>query len=56
MLKVQFQPRIHECILVCPMRHAAVIVDTNGGHQVVPLDDDVSKILYEIGTNLNIVL
>lgn len=25
------------------MRHAAVIVDTNGGHQVVPLDDDVSK-------------
>lgn len=39
-LKVQFQPRIHECILVCPMRHAAVIVDTNGGHQVVPLDDD----------------
>ncbi|GLV45932.1 Retinoblastoma binding protein 5 [Carabus blaptoides fortunei] len=39
-LKVQFQPRSQERILVCPMRHAAVIVDTNGVHQVVPLDDD----------------
>jgi hypothetical protein len=24
------------------MRHAAVLVDTDGEHQIVPLDDDVS--------------
>ncbi|KAH0821657.1 hypothetical protein GEV33_000618 [Tenebrio molitor] len=29
-----------ERLLVCPMRHAAVLVDTNGGHKVLPIDDD----------------
>jgi hypothetical protein len=24
------------------MRHAAVLVDTDGDHRIVPLDDDVS--------------
>ncbi|XP_065160766.1 retinoblastoma-binding protein 5 homolog [Atheta coriaria] len=39
-LKVQFEPRGVERLLVCPMRHAAVLVDTNGGHQVLPIDED----------------
>ncbi|XP_044752754.1 retinoblastoma-binding protein 5 homolog [Coccinella septempunctata] len=39
-LKVQFEPRNMERLLVCPMRHAAVLVDINGGHQVIPIDED----------------
>lgn len=41
-LKVQFEPRSLERLLVCPMKHAAILVDTNGHHQVLPIDDDVS--------------
>lgn len=41
-LKVQFHPRNDKKFLVCPMRHAAVLVDTDGEHQIVPLDEDVS--------------
>lgn len=43
-LKVQFEPRSQERLLVCPMRHAAVLVDTGGGHRVVPIDEDVSNV------------
>ncbi|XP_072390892.1 retinoblastoma-binding protein 5 homolog isoform X2 [Diabrotica undecimpunctata] len=32
-LKVQFQPRNVERLLICPMKHPAVIVDINGGHK-----------------------
>ncbi|KAL1122098.1 hypothetical protein AAG570_003504, partial [Ranatra chinensis] len=39
-LKAQFHPRNDKSFLVCPMRHAAVIVSLDGKHQVVPLDDD----------------
>ncbi|XP_060520098.1 retinoblastoma-binding protein 5 homolog [Cylas formicarius] len=39
-LKVQFEPRNLERLLICPMKHAAVLVDTNGGHQVLPIDED----------------
>lgn len=39
-LKVQFEPRNLGRLLVCPMKHAAVLVDTNGGHQVLPVDED----------------
>ncbi|VEN33752.1 unnamed protein product [Callosobruchus maculatus] len=39
-LKVQFEPRSLERLLVCPMKHAAVLVDTNGGHQILPVDED----------------
>ncbi|XP_075224738.1 retinoblastoma binding protein 5 [Lycorma delicatula] len=39
-LKVQFQPRNDRLFLVCPMRHAAVLVDTDGDHKIVPLDED----------------
>lgn len=41
-LKVQYEPRNMGRLLVCPMRHAAVLVDVNGGHQVIPIDEDVS--------------
>lgn len=44
-LKVQFQPRNDNVVLVCPMRHAAVLVERNPdsesgdiGHRVIPLD------------------
>jgi len=40
--QVQFHPRNDKMFLVCPMRHAAVLVDTDGDHRIVPLDDDVS--------------
>ncbi|KAK5640561.1 hypothetical protein RI129_011372 [Pyrocoelia pectoralis] len=39
-LKVQFQPRNVERLLVCPMRHAAVVIEINGLHQVLPIDED----------------
>ncbi|KAK4873309.1 hypothetical protein RN001_015338 [Aquatica leii] len=39
-LKVQFQPRNLERLLVCPMRHAAVLVEINGQHRVLPIDED----------------
>lgn len=40
-LKVQFQPRNSDRLLVCPMKHAAVLVDTGGNHQIIPVDEDV---------------
>ncbi|PSN30811.1 Retinoblastoma-binding protein 5 [Blattella germanica] len=43
-LKVQFHPRNDKIFLVCPMRHAAVLVDTDGGHRIVPLDEDQSDL------------
>jgi len=30
---------------VCPMRHAAVLVEVDGEHKVVPLDDEVGIFL-----------
>lgn len=42
-LKVQFHPRNWTKFLVCPMRHAAVMVDIQGSHQVIPLDQDVNN-------------
>ncbi|XP_063225379.1 retinoblastoma-binding protein 5 homolog [Bacillus rossius redtenbacheri] len=39
-LKVQFNPRSDKLFLVCPMRHAAVLVNIDGTHRVAPLDDD----------------
>ncbi|XP_044728845.1 retinoblastoma-binding protein 5 homolog [Chrysoperla carnea] len=39
-LKVQWEPRSLKRLLVCPMRHAAVLVDLDGSHQIIPLDDD----------------
>lgn len=45
-LKVQFHPRNDKIFLVCPMRHAAVLVDVDGEHKIVPLDEDVSIIKW----------
>lgn len=39
-LKVQFNPRNENMFLVCPMKHAAVLVSVEGSHSVVPLDDE----------------
>lgn len=43
-LKVQFHPRDSTRFLVCPMRHAAVLVDIEANQKVLPLDQDVSII------------
>lgn len=42
-LRVQFDPRNDRRFLVCPMRHAALLVDTDGEHKILPIDEDVSK-------------
>jgi len=39
-LRVQFNPRNSGELLVCPMRHAAVIVSLEGGHKLVPVEDE----------------
>ncbi|XP_030379998.1 retinoblastoma-binding protein 5 homolog isoform X2 [Scaptodrosophila lebanonensis] len=39
-LKVQFDPRDHTRVLVCPMRYAAVLVQMGGLHKCLPLDSD----------------
>lgn len=39
-LKVQFHPRKADTFLVCPMRHAAVLVELEGNHKLLPLDED----------------
>ena len=36
-----------EKFLVCPMKHAAVAMDIDGSHKLVPLDEDVSVLSYE---------
>jgi len=49
-LKVQYHPRKKNLFLVCPMKHAAVLVDTDGNHKLVPMGEDVSS-----SSNLNII-
>lgn len=39
-LKVQFHPRTDTKFLVCPMRHAAILVEVGGKHQILPIDTD----------------
>lgn len=41
-LRVQFDPRRDKRFLVCPVRHAALLVDTDGEHKILPIDEDVS--------------
>ena len=36
------QPNFSEKFLVCPMKHAAVSMDIEGNHELIPLDEDVS--------------
>jgi len=44
-LKVQFDPRNDNRLLVCPMRYAAVMVEIGGSHRCLPLDSDVGLTL-----------
>lgn len=39
-LKIQVNPRDDRVFLVCPMKYAAVLVQTDGSHSLVPLDDE----------------
>ncbi|GFS82950.1 retinoblastoma-binding protein 5 homolog [Nephila pilipes] len=39
-LKVQFHPRNDKMLLVCPMKHAAILVNVDENHSIVPLDDE----------------
>ncbi|KAK2706436.1 retinoblastoma-binding protein 5 homolog [Artemia franciscana] len=39
-LKVQFHPRDDGQFLVCPMRHAAVLVTVDGGHRIIPPEEE----------------
>lgn len=39
-LKVQWHPRNSTQFLVCPLKHAAVLMTVKGDHKVVPLDGD----------------
>uniref|UniRef100_A0A224YQH2 COMPASS component SWD1 n=1 Tax=Rhipicephalus zambeziensis TaxID=60191 RepID=A0A224YQH2_9ACAR len=39
-LKVQFHPRNDKAFLVCPIKHAAVLVNVDGAHSTIPLDDE----------------
>ncbi|GBP58882.1 Retinoblastoma-binding protein 5 homolog [Eumeta japonica] len=39
-LRVQFDPRNDKRFLVCPMRHAALLVNTEGEHKILPIDED----------------
>jgi len=46
-LRVQFNPRDAEEMLVVPMRHAAVVVSlVTGGHRLVPVDDDTDLHIF----------
>ena len=48
-LRVQFHPRREHEILVCPMKHAPVVVNLkDGSHVVCPLEDEV-RIEIECG-------
>uniref|UniRef100_A0A2P2I8C0 Retinoblastoma-binding protein n=1 Tax=Hirondellea gigas TaxID=1518452 RepID=A0A2P2I8C0_9CRUS len=38
-MKVQFHPRNGKLFLVCPMRHQVVLVNSDGTHKLLPLDD-----------------
>lgn len=39
-LKVQWHPRDSTQFLVCPLKHAAVLMSVSGDHRLVPLDED----------------
>jgi len=39
-LKVQFHPRDSDMFIVCPIKHAAILMKLDGTHKNIPLDDD----------------
>ncbi|XP_018022024.1 retinoblastoma-binding protein 5 homolog, partial [Hyalella azteca] len=38
-MKVQFHPRNDKLFIVCPMRHPVVLLNSDGTHRLLPLDD-----------------
>ncbi|ODN05263.1 Retinoblastoma-binding protein 5 [Orchesella cincta] len=40
-LKIQFHPRDPKLLLVCPLRHSALLVNVDGSHRQIPVDDDL---------------
>lgn len=45
--QAQFHPRNDKMFLVCPMRHAAVLVNVDSSHEIIPIDDEVSSIFHQ---------
>ena len=53
-LRVQFHPRRENEVLVCPMKHAPVVVDLSvGSHKVLPLEDEVRA--PKSGRSINVI-
>ncbi|CAF2627819.1 unnamed protein product [Rotaria sp. Silwood2] len=44
-LKVQFHPRNSSYLLICPMKHPPVLIDNNGKHTIVTIDDEPNDII-----------
>ena len=44
-LKVQFHPRNSSYLLICPMKHPPVLIDGNGKHTIVTIDDEPNDII-----------
>ncbi|CAF2121317.1 unnamed protein product [Rotaria magnacalcarata] len=44
-LKVQFHPRNSSYLLICPMKHPPVLIDHNGKHTIVTIDDEPNDII-----------
>ena len=45
-LRVQFNPRNASELLVVPMRHAAVVINLEGGHKLVPVEDESDLTIF----------
>ena len=44
-LKVQFHPRNSSYLLICPMKHAPILIDQTGQHTIVTVEDDSNEII-----------
>ncbi|CAF1023031.1 unnamed protein product, partial [Rotaria sordida] len=44
-LRVQFHPRNSSYLLICPMKHPPVLIDNNGKHTIVTIDDEPNDII-----------
>ena len=44
-LKVQFHPRNASYLLVCPMKHPPILIDNDGQHTIVTIDDEPHDII-----------
>jgi COMPASS component SWD1 len=44
-LKIQFHPRNSSYLLICPLKHPPVLIDNNGKHEIVTIDDEPNDII-----------